>query len=405
MEVQILNIKTLMVAKVLFMFFASSNCSSFSSLDVKNLLHNITIGYDPTLRPILNQSKAIVINTEFMISSMSEINDVEQTIKLETYFKFTWTDEHLTWDPSTYNGVDTIYPYSSSIWMPSVNLVRSKANHPVTLTDMETSYPIKVRSSGEVRWILPATLFTSCAMDMSKFPNDEQTCFFFIAFNGYTWNDAQFLTNPEMKNPIPANVSECQWTFKKYWMDTAKYVLLGENNSGIVISVTLKRLPDFFTINLLFPTTSLSFLNVIVFLLPVESGEKVSYSITVLLSVMLYQSSASSYLPVNCVNTPNVIIFLTALTSISILSVIANLVTVFVHHWKNSVKQEGPFSKNSGNFNDERGLHKNSQHQVFIPQVGAATHFFIQHLNTTFFVIFLTVWTAITLRYVMTIFI
>ena len=468
MAIHVFAMEILLISKALLLMSVTSSCASFSSGDMKNLLHHLTSGYDPTLRPIYNQSKPIMVHVEFMIVSLTEMNAVDQTIKLETYFKLTWTDEFLTWEPSIYNGVDVIYPYSNSIWMPSINLLNSLEINRVALTDMDTKYPILVNSSGEVNWILPATLFTSCSMDMTYFPNDEQTCNFYISFNGYTWKDAQFVTDTAMNDTIPINVTDGQWTFVNYAMGTGRFPFIRVDKSGMGITVTLKRLPEFFTIHLLFPTTSLSFLNVIVFILPVESGEKVSYSITVLLSVMLYQSSASSYLPATSINTPLVIRFLTALSCISIISVIATLATVYVHHWeekllkqevgKSAVSREnsdassnnarektcnsvdvtlnsngskvgpsfkiGPVKK-SVRPNDEctikkkqllmdtgsidgldNDLHsKQQEEQMFKQHFGFSRRHFIRNINKYFFIIFLTVWCLVTFTYLLVIFI
>ncbi|GFR64249.1 acetylcholine receptor subunit alpha [Elysia marginata] len=77
-------------------------------------------------------------------------------------------------------------------------------------------------------------------------------------------------------------------------VDTSHIVPLYVNSS---VSVVIKRRPRFFMLNLLMPTLALSFLNILVFILPADSGEKVGYSITVLLSVMLMMGVTTDTLP------------------------------------------------------------------------------------------------------------
>ncbi|GFR77067.1 neuronal acetylcholine receptor subunit alpha-6, partial [Elysia marginata] len=50
-----------------------------------------------------------------------------------------------------------------------------------------------------------------------------------------------------------------------------------DNMPSILISFDLERKPTFLVISILLPTTFLSLLNLLVFLIPVDSGEKISY--------------------------------------------------------------------------------------------------------------------------------
>ena len=43
---------------------------------------------------------------------------------------------------------------------------------------------------------------------------------------------------------------------------------------------SIQRHPGYFVINLLFPTCAMSFLNILVFILPADSGEKVTRFLT-----------------------------------------------------------------------------------------------------------------------------
>ena len=318
---------TILTTVAIFLSLTSHICCLETSAE-RRLLDNLTRDYDVALRPVVSHTDTVVIITELFIVSLSELNSVDQTINLKTYFKFTWTDPALSWDPAHYSDIDVTQPLFDRIWTPSVILIESLATHPATIIDWDNVYPIRVHSPGEVHWLLPATLHTSCSMDMTHFPSDQHQCRFFIAINGYSEKEVKFKIKPDMADAFNKTLKDGQWDFKNYSIFESHFDLLGENKSGIVIIITLKRRPDYFVIHLVYPVTTLSFLNVLVFLLPGSSGEKVSYSITVLLSVMLYQSSATSYLPQNSDTTPHVVVFLSCLTGLCILSVIAALATV-----------------------------------------------------------------------------
>lgn len=56
-------------------------------------------------------------------------------------------------------------------------------------------------------------------------------------------------------------------------------------------------MPEFYLINMILPVMTIGMLNILVFLLPAESGERVGFSITVLLAIAVFQTIASEKLP------------------------------------------------------------------------------------------------------------
>ena len=69
--------------------------------------------------------------------------------------------------------------------------------------------------------------------------------------------------------------------------------------SQVELSIHLKRLPIYYLLNIIVPTIVLAFLSAFVFYVPVDSGEKLSLSITILLSFSVFLLILSD-------NTPNI---------------------------------------------------------------------------------------------------
>jgi len=71
----------------------------------------------------------------------------------------------------------------------------------------------------------------------------------------------------------------------------------GDDPQRLYFYVELKRQPMFFVLNLILPICLMSILNVFVFLLPADSGERVGYAITVLLAIAVFLTISSDSLP------------------------------------------------------------------------------------------------------------
>ena len=66
------------------------------------------------------------------------------------------------------------------------------------------------------------------------------------------------------------------------------YTCCDEPYLDITFNITMRRKTLFYTVNLIIPCMGISFLTVLVFYLPSDSGEKVSLSINILLSLTVF---------------------------------------------------------------------------------------------------------------------
>ena len=71
---------------------------------------------------------------------------------------------------------------------------------------------------------------------------------------------------------------------------------IGQDANSIVNEIVIKRRPQHFVVTTLVPIVMMLFLNPFVFVLPVESGERISYTVTIFLSqVVFYDNSWTKY--------------------------------------------------------------------------------------------------------------
>lgn len=73
----------------------------------------------------------------------------------------------------------------------------------------------------------------------------------------------------------------------------------GTDEASVIYMLKLERKPRFIMLSMILPILMLAILNLLVFVLPYESGEKASYAVTVFLTFVVFLTILSSVLPTN----------------------------------------------------------------------------------------------------------
>ncbi|XP_005099539.2 neuronal acetylcholine receptor subunit alpha-6-like [Aplysia californica] len=236
--------------------------------------------------------------------------------------------ERLMWDETLYGGMREIHPQTKNIWKPRVVLLNTLGDRDLFEDDHA---PVSVTSDGYVFWA-PGSIFpTSCSLDMTNFPFDKQRCFIEMISMGLPSSELIF-TNREEEVLQNFYVQNGEWELVNGSLRAGDVIVSSTSLPGIQLQFVLKRRPTFFLLNILLPVVFLSLLNILVFIIPVNSGEKISYGITVLLAVSVFLSIVSSILPRSSDKVPSVTIYLFILLILSSLTVIDSIFIVYLSH-------------------------------------------------------------------------
>ena len=106
------------------------------------------------------------------------------------------------------------------------------------------------------------------------------------------------------------------------------YVCCEEPYPDVMFHITLRRKTLFYTVNLIIPCVGISFLSVLVFYLPSDSGEKVSLSISILLSLTVFFLLLVEIIPSTSLTVPllgKYLLFTMVLVTLSVVVTIAVL--------------------------------------------------------------------------------
>ena len=120
-----------------------------------------------------------------------------------------------------------------------------------------------------------------------------QVCEIKVAAFGYSADEVSiYPMNSEIE--MLYYEKNAQWKIKK---SELKPFTLGEVDGMVTGIVHLQRRPEYFALNILAPIFLLCFLNPFVFLLPPESGERISYTVTIFLSLAVFMTLFSDTMP------------------------------------------------------------------------------------------------------------
>ncbi|XP_013099122.1 acetylcholine receptor subunit beta-like 2 isoform X2 [Stomoxys calcitrans] len=295
--------------------------------DTKRLYDDLLSNYNRLIRPVVNNTETLTVWLGLKLSQLIEVNLRNQVMTTNLWVKQRWFDYKLRWDPEEYGGVEQLYVPSEHIWVPDIVLYNNwDGNYEVTLMTKAT-----LKYTGEVFWEPPAIYKSSCEMNVEYFPYDEQICF--MKFGSWTYNGAQVDLKHLDQVPgsnlvqIGIDLSEfylsVEWDIlevpatknEEYYPDTL------EPFSDITFKLTMRRKTLFYTVNLIIPCVALTFLTVLVFYLPSDSGEKVTLCISILVSLTVFFLLLAEIIPPTSLAVPllgKYLLFTMILVSLSV---------------------------------------------------------------------------------------
>nr|XP_050850604.1 acetylcholine receptor subunit beta-like 2 isoform X1 [Vespula vulgaris] len=262
--------------------------------DTKRLYDDLLSNYNRLIRPVINNTETLTVWLGLKLSQLIEMNLKNQVMITNVWVEQRWFDYKLQWDPEEYGGVEMIYVPSENIWLPDIVLYNNAdGNYEVTLMTKAT-----LKYTGEVFWKPPAIYKSSCEINVEYFPFDEQSCV--MKFGSWTYNGAQVdlkhMLQESGSNLVKIGIDLTDFYLSVEWdilevpaaRNEEYYPCCEEPYSDITFNITMRRKTLFYTVNLIIPCVGITFLTVLVFYLPSDSGEKVSLCSSILLSLTVF---------------------------------------------------------------------------------------------------------------------
>ena len=271
-------------------YWTITNISSGAHISaVQRLKHDKTAAYDKYLVPVNNQSKAIVVSVTFHVGGIVAMEEVSEKFSVVGIMQMSWTDELMTWNPTDYDNIDMLMLPADQVWHPTLAIVNAIEKIELVSNDWDQ---IRYFPNGTAMYITGDIMTAKCPMDTSYYPWDTQKCNFYFSALGYLPNEVVLLSSrPDaMQTHFTENG---QWALSS----TRAFHGFSKEFSVFGLEFILERKPAFLIVNILLPIIFMSVLNIFVFAVPAESGERVSYAVTVLLSLAVFLTLVGDNLP------------------------------------------------------------------------------------------------------------
>lgn len=221
-----------------------------------------------------------------------------------------WQDYKLRWNPEEYGGVDTVYVPAEQIWLPDIVLFNNAdGNYEVIMMTKAV-----LHYDGKVTWKPPAMYRSTCEIDVEWFPFDLQSCL--MKFGSWTYDghevDLRHVLQTEGSVQVPVGIDMSEFYKSVEWdillvpvnYNEEYYDCCPEPYPDLTFNITVRRKTLFYTVNLIIPCVGISFLTVLVFYLPSDCGEKVTLSISILVSLTVFFLLLAEIIPPTSLAVP-----------------------------------------------------------------------------------------------------
>ncbi|CAB1434000.1 unnamed protein product [Pleuronectes platessa] len=295
----------------------------------ERLLQDLFVHYNKLSRPVENTSDTVMVHFGLSIAQLIDVDEKNQMMTTNVWVKQEWNDYKLRWNPEEYENVTSIRIPSEIIWRPDIVLYNN-ADGDFAVTHLTKAH---LFHDGRIKWMPPAIYKSSCSIDVTFFPFDQQSCK--MKFGSWTYDRAKI----DLIN-MDSDVDQMDYWESGEWViinavgkyNTKKYECCTEIYADITYYFIIRRLPLFYTINLIIPCLLISCLTVLVFYLPSQCGEKITLCISVLLSLTVFLLLITEIIPSTSLVIPLIGEYLLFTMVFVTLSIVITVFVLNVHH-------------------------------------------------------------------------
>ncbi|XP_019617394.1 PREDICTED: uncharacterized protein LOC109464761 [Branchiostoma belcheri] len=224
------------------------------------------------------------------VEQVIDLDEKNEQLVTSVVIDFKWWSNQLKWDPKYYGDIKTHNVLGSRIWTPSFTV---KRNADVTYRGLQQDVPVRVSSDGLVVWSVETLTTTVCDADPFFFPADTMECH--ICFSAHTAIKQTIQCQGQEDGSNECDTFSAEKTEGEWYR---KDKMFAKDNREACFVLHLSRAPLFHIATTVGPCIILVVLMVITFIMPLDRGDRISYGVTILLSMVVSLVFVTDVLPV-----------------------------------------------------------------------------------------------------------
>uniref|UniRef100_A0A671RY27 5-hydroxytryptamine receptor 3A n=1 Tax=Sinocyclocheilus anshuiensis TaxID=1608454 RepID=A0A671RY27_9TELE len=303
----------------------SNNTGRFANATLVRLNEFLSAGYKKGVRPVRDWRQSTTVAIDLMVYAILNVDEKNQVLTTYVWYRQQWIDEFLAWDPEEFDDVKQISIPTANIWVPDILI-----NEFVDVGKSPEIPYVYVGHTGLVRNYKPIQVVTACSLNIYNFPYDVQKCSLTFQSWLHTTKDINITlmrTPEEVMNDKSVFMNQGEWELL-HVLSTYKEF----NISFFYRQVVIRRRPLFYTVNLLLPSVFLMVMDIVGFYLPPDSGERVSFKITLLLGYSVFLIIVSDTLPATAIGTPLIGVYFVVCMALLVISLTESVLIVRLVH-------------------------------------------------------------------------
>lgn len=266
----------------------------YTFADKTKLHRNLFTNYEKEFQPGENQFIPTELNFSFYMRNLKEFQESYGEMGVVGSLGVEWKDVRLTWNPQSYGGdLNQTSVFVQDIWTPYLVLMNPYEEITPILSG---GFSCEVWYNGYVLCLPPPNIFEAlCTADVRLYPFDSKICKLQLYVSGYHSSDLDVQPRSQTFN-LEMYEGNGPWSMNY----TSIFIhTISINNKSVKIlqlEIKVERLSGRHLWDLI-PILILSALQIWVFVLPHESGERIGFSVTVFLAEVLFLTVIQEKVP------------------------------------------------------------------------------------------------------------
>ncbi|XP_077086692.1 5-hydroxytryptamine receptor 3A-like [Siphateles boraxobius] len=281
-------------------------------------------------RPQVPWTTTIVTYVDLYVSSIIDVNEKAQSISTQIKLIIVWRDSKFSWNPNDFCGIGTLAFSKNVFWSPDIGIVESIK----TEFGTKESPNVQLRYWGFLLTSDVLSLTTACKMDLYRFPFDIQSCSITLQSSSYSkknlvidsLNDAEGVTFDSKES----FKSQGEWELLNINISTAQATIVWDDMDQLIYQITIKRKPFLYFINIILPVFFFIVLDVTSFFMGTSGSDKLSFKVTLLLSISVLLLILNDILPSTADKIPLIGVYCTGIFCLIGISIVETILVNFL---------------------------------------------------------------------------